>query len=444
MLDTLKKSILNSTLFWLLIIASFAGYYFMLYELPRNQFYPLIGVSCGLFFTYWLLHKFWDENVVVIIGLGVLFRLLVLFAFPNLSDDVFRFICDGRLIINGENPFLHLPTWYLESGNAIAGLNDELYEQLNSPNYFTIYPPILQYIFAFSTWIFPHDIYASALVMKSFIFLAECGSLFLLLKLFKQFEIHSKYIAIYALNPLVIIELTGNLHFEALLIFFLLLSVWWLVKNQISLSAIAMALAICSKLLPLLFLPFLIKRLGLKKSGIYFGIIALLTTLLFTPFLSEALFLNLYESVDLYFQKFEFNASIYYIVRWVGFQVKGWNIIQIAGPVMAAITTIVILVIALRERVVTHKSLFQKMSIALLIYFSMATIIHPWYITTIVAFTAFWRWRFSLIWSFLIPLSYYAYSNPEYAENSWLLAIEYMVIPIFAFYEWRKGWYQEY
>ena len=416
----------------------------MLYELPRNQFYPLIGTSCGLFVIYWLFHKFWDENVVVIVGLGVLFRLLVLFAFPNLSDDVYRFIWDGRLIVNGENPFLHIPSWYLENGNTITGLNQELFSKLNSPEYFTIYPPVLQYVFAFSAWLFPNDIYASAVVMKSFIFFAECGSIILLLKLFKQFEIHAKHIAIYALNPLVIIELTGNLHFEALMIFFLLLATWLLVKNKISLSAGAMTLAICTKLLPLMFLPFLIKRLGFAKSSLYFAIITVFSTLFFTPFLSEELFLNLYQSIDLYFQKFEFNASIYYVIRWVGLQVKGWNIIQTAGPIMAIITASIILLIALRERIVTNKSLFQKMSIALLIYFSMATIIHPWYITTLVAFTAFWKWRFPLIWSLLIPLSYYAYSNADYTENLWLLAIEYMAIPLFAFYEWRKGWHEEY
>jgi hypothetical protein len=195
-----------------------------MYELPRNQFYPLIGIIFGLFLIYRLLHNFWDENVIIIIGLGVLFRLLVLFAFPNLSDDVFRFVWDGRLTVNGENPFLHMPSWYLESKNIIPGLNQELYDQLNSHEYFTVYPPILQYIFAFSVWLFPNDIYASTIVMKCFIFLAECGSIAILLKLFKQFEIHAKYIAIYALNPLVIIELTGNLHFEGVMLFFLIAS----------------------------------------------------------------------------------------------------------------------------------------------------------------------------------------------------------------------------
>ena len=415
-----------------------------MYELSRNQFYPLIGIIVGLFIIYWLLHNFWDEKVLLIIGLGVLFRLLVLFAFPNLSDDVFRFVWDGRLNVIGENPFLHMPSWYLESKNKILALNHELYSQLNSNEYYTVYPPILQYIFASSVWLFPNDIYSSAIVMKCFIFLAECGSIAILLKLFKQFTINAKYIAIYALNPLVIIELTGNAHFEGLMIFFLLLTVWLLAKKKIILSAVAMSFAICTKLLPLMFLPFLIKRLGLKTSVLYFGSIALLTSLFFAPFFYEEIFLNFFQSIDLYFRKFEFNASIFYIVRWLGFCAKGWNIIQTVGPVMSIIVAFIILFIAFREKIVTTKSLLQKMSIALLLYFGMATIIHPWYVTTLVAFTAFWKWRFPLVWSLLIPLSYFAYSHSNYYENLWLIAIEYLAIPIFAFYEWKRGWHEEY
>jgi uncharacterized membrane protein len=70
---------------------------------------------------------------------------------------------------------------------------------------------------------------------------------------------------IYALNPLVIIELTGNLHFEAVMIFFTLLSVWLLVTNKWILASLALTLAISAKLLPIIFLPLLFITLVGKK-----------------------------------------------------------------------------------------------------------------------------------------------------------------------------------
>ena len=55
---------------------------------------------------------------------------------------------DGRLIVQGQNPFDQLPAFYLEAGHEVKGLSTTLFEQLNSPEYFTIYPPVAQASFA--------------------------------------------------------------------------------------------------------------------------------------------------------------------------------------------------------------------------------------------------------------------------------------------------------
>jgi hypothetical protein len=87
-------------------------------------------------------------------------------------------------------------------------------------------------------------------------------------------------------------------------------------------SGIFFAFSIASKLIPLAFLPFLIRRLGWRKSLVFFLTIAATILLLFLPYVSRELFLQIAGSLDLYFQKFEFNASVFYLVRWVGFMVK--------------------------------------------------------------------------------------------------------------------------
>ena len=62
-------------------------------------------------------------------------RLMLLFSFPNLSDDIFRFIWDGRMCSLGINPYGYLPSEIVDNH---AALGAELYSELNSPNYFTI------------------------------------------------------------------------------------------------------------------------------------------------------------------------------------------------------------------------------------------------------------------------------------------------------------------
>ena len=60
------------------------------------------------------------------------------------------------------------------------------------------------------------------------------------------------------------------------MICFTLLSIWLLHKNRWLLSAVIMGLAISSKIWPVIFIPFLVKRIGWRKS-IQYGIVALMT-----------------------------------------------------------------------------------------------------------------------------------------------------------------------
>src|SRR5690606_7832413 len=124
------------------------------------------------------------------------------------------------------------------------------------------------------------------------------------------------------------------LHFEAVMITFLTMALWFYMRQRSKMFSLSMAMAIGVKLLPLMFLPFFIRRF--RRTKLLVGLGLLMTTLifLFLPFLNKDLFSHLGSSIGLYLQKFEFNASIYYLVRWIGFQFSGFNIIQTAGPVL--------------------------------------------------------------------------------------------------------------
>ncbi len=408
-----------------LVISSIA-YLALGYFTPRENFFNLIGWFAILFAAYGYIYYFTaKQGVGFLMIMGVLFRALLLFGLPLLSGDYFRFVWDGLLFTHGENPFLHLPSYYHQQPELIPELTDELFNGLNSPEYYTIYPPVSQYVFAFATWLFPTDILKAVITMKSVLFIAETGSIILIRSLLNRLSLSPKLALLYALNPLVIVELTGNLHFEALMIFFLLLSFHLILNNRYKRSAFTMALAISTKLLPLMILPFFIKRIGFRKSIIYFGYIALFCLILFTPFISKEFITNIFTSINLYFQKFEFNASLYYVVRWIGYQIKGWNIIQTAGPVLSAITALVIFSGAALERQTQWSTLPKKVLFAFTTYFLLATTVHPWYITTLVAFSPFGQLRYGIIWSALATLSYFAYSNNTYTENLWLITLEY-------------------
>ncbi len=410
------------------------------YGVEQSDFGHLLLYYLPLFviYSYLLLIKPTDRQLTFLIGLGIALRAILLFSFPNLSDDVYRFIWDGRLILQGVSPFAELPGYYMQADNQLAGLTPELYDQLNSPDYYTIYPPLCQAIFAGANWLMPSSLYGSAVVMKLVLLCFEVGSILLITKLLSAFNFDKKNVLIYALNPLLIIEITGNLHFEGAMIFFLLLAIWLLQKGRWQLSAVAFALSVASKLLPLIFLPFLIRRLGWRRSLAYFSIVGILVVLLFLPFLSIQTLPNFGSSLDLYFQKFEFNASFYYLLRWLGQLLSGYNQIAIIGPLLGSIVLAGILWKASQE-VRPH---WQNLPIAMLFASSLflfcATTIHPWYVSLPLAICVFTPYRFPVIWSGPAMLTYINYSYEPYQENLWVVAVEYLLVFGVLWQEWRR------
>ncbi len=466
-----------------------AGVIYLGYGVNRMDFWSLFGAFMVAFGGYFaLVYRPDVQRLTWLISLGIALRVTLVFAFPLLSDDVYRFIWDGHLIAAGENPFAHLPAYYLEVGNQVPGLTQELFEQLNSPDYYTIYPPVAQGVFTAAAWLSPGSWYGAAVVMKLFLLMCELGSLWLLWHLLgsrsqdameglKSNLPPTTNLLYYWLNPLIIVEITGNLHFEGAMVFFLLLAYYLLQRSRWVAAAMAMAASVASKLLPLMLLPLLIRRLwrpslapkkhsptrprserafwegdphfeGLTLSAwirsgqnFYFFSFAfgLFCLLFFLPFLLSPDFIAGFQSsLELYQQKFEFNASLYYLARAYGYYQVGWNQIATIGPWLAKAAAGGILLMALLDRRSDWASLPAGWLGAFVLYLLCATTVHPWYLSVPIVLCCFTQWRFPLVWSFLIMLTYTNYITEPYRENLWLVGVEYLVVAGFAGWEWWR------
>ena len=428
----------NSTIFSKTTFAQSAAvacFLYVGYELNRENFYALLGCFGILFSAYYFLVKnAKTESLNQLLVIGVLFRLFFLFSIPTLSDDYLRFIWDGQLLANGINPFDYLPTEVTIDFPNKA----ELLADMNSSNYYTVYPPIAQTIYFLSAWLSPNSIFGSILVMRSILFAAEIGIIVLLPKLLRLINMNPSNSLWYVLNPLVIIELTGNLHFEGMVLFFFLLAVYLLALNKEKLSAVAWAFAAATKLIPIFFLPLILRKLSLKNAAAFYLIFGVTFIGLWIPFCNSTLLPHFLESVSLYSKTFEFNASVYYLVRAIGYQVMDYNIIQTAGPWLARIAYVGILVLLLKKKIISWQGFFTAILFALSWYYLLALIVHPWYSITLVFLAVFTRFRFPMVWSFLAVLSYWAYSNPNFTENFWLVALEYLVVIGFMVWELVK------
>lgn len=405
------------------------------YGVEQSDFWGITSGYGVAFLIYFLIYRLAPEEgkgLVYLLVASVVLRMVLIPAFPNLSDDIYRFVWDGRLLLAGYNPFDHLPGWYLEQGVEVPGITEGLFLQLNSPEYFTIYPPVCQGIFTLSSWLFPEDIAGAAICMKIIMVTFEAGSVYLLFRLLRDFGQAQKKALLYAFNPLIIIEITGNLHFEGAMVFFLLLGIYYFHHNKLDRSALAIGFSVASKLLPLIFLPFLIRRLGWQKRIRYFVICGLTVVLLFAPLLGSAFFSGFGSSLNLYFQKFEFNASVYYLLRELGLLITGYNQIAVLGPLLALGTLSSVLILAYRERALTMDSLLKHCLFAITIYLLFTPTVHPWYVTLPLILCLFTDFRYPVVWSGLIVLTYINYSYGAYFEQLWIVGLEYGLLMAWA------------
>jgi hypothetical protein len=372
--------------------------------------------------SYFILKNKRHYNFKVLLLCGILFRFCLVFSTPSLSDDFYRFIWDGRIQQLGFNPFDFTPRQFLNQ-NSDAFLN-QLFPLLNSPDYFSVYPPFSQILFKIASSIGQDSLQVNLIVLKTMIFLSEIGTIYLLYKLILKRKKDPSLVLIYLLNPLVIVELTGNIHLEAFMIFFFLLTVLLFYNQRFIGSAAALSLAIQAKLLPILAIPLLIKKIGFMKT-VWYGLICILITALLSIGIINTpdRISHIAESLNLYYGKFEFNGGIYLFFRSIGWMVLGYNPIAIISKLMILFTLIGMVYIYLKE-----SEILSSFFWILLIYLGFAAVVHPWYLTPLVALSIFVRYRFILVWSALIPLSYISYRTIPYNENYWIIGFEYLIV----------------
>lgn len=432
----LSKKTINGI--YLMFITSVILYFLLAFQVKRNDFVPLISISILLFVCYFWLNAFHynAKQLRNLLIAAVFFRFLFLFSIPELSNDYFRFIWDGMLANRGINPFDFRPTeWPVFLGETNYNLTT-VYQQLNSQDYYSVYPPVLQFVFSTCTYLSGGDLYSTVVLMKVILISAEVGTLFLIKHLLKKYKLNEKNVLWYALNPLIIFEISGNLHFEGLLIFFLLLSITLLLDEKFVIAAFVFSLAFAVKLWPLLFLPFLIQQIGTKKSVLFYFTFLVCTICLFFPFYNENFIAHYFESLQLYFQTFEFNSGIHYFIRAIFYPITGFNVIEYSGPIISLMVLSVILYLAFRKKQFEHP--LQNWYYAFLIYIITSSIIHPWNISLLILFAVFVPNKMPIVWSFLIILSYYAYKDVIVNESYIIIAIEFLLVLAVIFVERKQ------
>jgi hypothetical protein len=347
----------------------------------------------------------------------MIFRLTLLPTSYTTSDDVHRYLWEGKVLVNGYNPYTSSP-----NDSSLVHLRDENFKKVTYKSIPAIYPPLSQVVFAVNYFIAGNN----TLLLKMIYLIFEFITLIFLLKLLMLKGKDPKMILLYAWLPLPILEYFNNAHLDVVGISFLIMFLYYLEKNKITLSAVMLALAFLTKLLALLILPLVIKKLGLKKSVIFYSAFLITCIIFYLPFI--------YGNPDVlnglfrYLQHWEFNGSVYNIFKL--FFARG----DIAKMICAILLSLSVLLISFR-----YKDFMSGVFAIFLCIIIFSTTLYPWYLGWIAALNVLNPFYSVLSLFFTINFSNFTPLAEKWKEYPIVWVIQYIPFGGLLIYDlWRR------
>lgn len=421
----------KNTGFWGILSLFALVLYYQSYVLDRSGQLPLF-VSIALIALCYigLLHQSKAMSEIQLYFAALVLHLIPIFCLPPLSNDFYRFLWDGEMFGNGINPYDFKPNELItQAGFAGNAYYWELYAgmgQLSQENY-SCYPVFNQFYFLVSTF-FTDNLYFNLILLRLLVVASVWAGFYYLNKLLLLADCTPAQKWMYIFNPLLIIEVSQNLHFEGVMLTFTLMGFYFLAKRNWFYGGMLLTFAIQIKLLPLMMLPFLLRWLGWKQSIFAWLTVGASTAVLSLLLIDSGNYLHFLQSLALYFRQFEFNSFFMHWYLEYGQWQYGYNRIQSYGPYFSRLAAKAILIAALLGDKFTLQQVFKRMLFALFIYYLLATTVHPWYILTPLLFSVFTQYRFIQVWSILVFLSYSWYSSISEETFRWINLAEYSIV----------------
>lgn len=375
----------------------------------RQSLWPVFVAAC--FAGGGSLAVLWRRDSVSIREVlwgAILLRLAFFLLLPGLSDDFFRYLWDGWLQLEGINPYQFVP-----SDPALASFQEaEIYEKLNSKQYYSIYPPLSQLTFLGSALFYDGSWVPAYYVLKGVYVVMELVGVVLLSRLTT-----ARNLLLYAWNPLVLVEIAGQGHTEALFVPLLFAAVWAVRRRRGGLASAAIAGAGFVKIYPLALGPYLLRRFDWRTlwPGVLVGLG------LSIPYAAPYVLPHVKASVDLFAELFEFNAGPYYLVKhllwfWTG---ADWS--KTIGPAFRILFVSSLPVLYVLDA--RRDWSFRRACLLLLgAFFVLSTTVHPWYLLPVIGLGVMgprpsWHW----LWLGICSIgTYLFYAGGTYWMWIWL------------------------
>lgn len=305
-----------------------------------------------------------DRDVVPLVLLvSVGLRAITLFSWPSLSDDVYRYIWDGRLVVSGINPYLYTP-----ESVELEGLRDGIWAAVSSKGLHTPYPPLMEATFAGVYLLAPDSVKAMQMVASALDLAVVAMVLVVLLAL----DLPAGRVLVYAWSPLPVLQFAHSGHLDALLLLPLLAAIYLLAPGRLALSGAALALSALAKMVSLALGPIFLWAWGLR-GALAFG---LMLALGYLPFVGAGTMLFVTLLVEE--RDAVFNDSLALLLR------------RIMGPEAAHLVAVLavagLAALFLARPAVDVRSVAWRCYILLGLGLLLSPVVQPWYLTWLLPF----------------------------------------------------------
>ena len=323
-----------------------------------------------------------------VFGAAVVVRALLLMSPATLSDDLYRYLWEGRVVEMGGNPYLHAP-----ADPVFADFfADPIRLLVNHPDVSTIYPPLALWLFAGLATIAQHP-----LVVKAFMGLCDAATAGVLAQILIGRRMPLRGAWLYALLPLAAVESAGSGHLEAAAILCVVLAIraWDRGGSGVGFAGLGALL----KLLPgALMLGLMRRRPALVLLVLGLAVVSAM------PFVPAGAAVG--RGFSTYAQHWSFNGSVFPLVEAV-FGELARPLCLVAG---AAVTGWALL----RRRDPAELALWVGGAFVLL-----SPTVHPWYIP--------WVWVPAIVcgvraWTVLAglaPIAYVVLATTDPSTGAW-------------------------
>ncbi|MBV8587140.1 MAG: hypothetical protein JO308_12690 [Verrucomicrobia bacterium] len=346
--------------------------------------------------------RFPPHVIVIGLGLAALWHLQFLRMPPGADDDIHRYVWDGRLQRLGYNPYLVVP-----NDPAFSGLHTSETRMLNNPDVPSPYPAGAQLFFRAVT-----AIQESTFALKVAFVLCDWAIVVVLLDVLRRSGQGMHWVLAYAWHPLLATDVAGSGHVDILGALLLLVSFATLLRRWRAVAAVAFALAVAVKFLPIVLLPLYWKRVRIRDgvlAAIVFG-------LLYVPFLKGG-WIPI-GSLGAYVERFRFNDPVFAILE------------RVAPPqLLAALAVLVGFVIAIRlsrgTATLSADAFAWPMAGSLL----SAPVVYPWYLIWMLPFLRSTSTLPIMVWTVSVIPTYIVWHlralGAPWLVPGWVTLLEY-------------------